>query len=343
MSKLNIGAQKPSELERLIVRRIRELSSAAEVGPVDDPDRRPTELRAVLPIADGQREFDVELRSTAGRLDSARVHNTDRPTILGLPHVSRGLGKRLRSANVHYIDAAGNAWIEAPGLLVHVEGRRPVLHLDVPRGGSSREFTPSGLRVVFALLHAPALLHRGVRDIARAAGVSLGSAQGVLTDLESNRWITRGADGRMTRTAELTRTWLTGYWGVLLPKLKEERAFGPAPQWWLDRAGQGELPGASVGGEAALARATGRITPDSVIVYAEPPWTGVRRAARLRATGTDGLVVLRERFWGPELLADSALTPPLLTYADCRISDDPRVREIAEELKADDALRHLDL
>src|SRR5699024_1700775 len=148
--------------------------------------------------------------------------------------------------------------------------------------------------------------------------------------------IARGRNARLRDPEALTQTWLSGYWSRLLPKLEEATVFGPEPAWWTEGHDDPIAFMGKVSGEAALAALTDRIVPTTTIVYGEPSWQSVRRRARLSAAGTGSQVTLRERFWEPEVLAEalgeSATVPPLLVYADCRVSEDPRVREVGEEL-----------
>ncbi len=298
------------------------------------------DVKLTVPTREGPRDVVVDISwGTQGGLARKywRMRSRVRgPVMLGLPYVNTSTARRLRAEGIPFIDASGNAWIDLPGFYVEVEGRRSVMETPDRRRAGIGELSAAALRVAFVVLIDPSLLHQPVRTIAQAARVSTGSAQTALASMADDGLIVRGQAGRLKDPEVLARTWLSGYWSRLLPKLEEETVFGPEPAWWTEGDDDPTAIMGRVSGDAALAALTDRIVPATTIVYGEPSWQSVRRRARLSAAGTGSRVILRERFWEPEVLAEalgeSATVPPLLVYADCRVSDDPRVREIAEEL-----------
>ena len=199
--------------------------------------------------------------------------------------------------------------------------------------------TRSGIRVLLTLLMQPETAgERTVRDVADAAGVSVGSAQSVLADLRERRYL---YDGGLDRTGVLFEAWVAGY--LSDRSLQRPRAlFTHGLDWW-DRADvrdalRGE--GAVLGGEDAAAELGLPLRGASGILYAPEPPTATVRAARLRRD-EEGTLQWRARWWRPapgELVA-----PTPLIYADLLASDDPRQAEVAAELRRNDALlRRLD-
>ncbi|MGO2863352.1 MAG: type IV toxin-antitoxin system AbiEi family antitoxin [Brevibacterium sp.] len=349
MNDLNVGrghgavhgeAIAANELTERIVERILALHPdiVAATNVVRETFEADVEL--TVPTRDGPRDVVVEISwGTQGGLARRYRHMRSRvggPVVLGLPYVDTRTARRLRAEGIPFIDASGNAWIDLPGFYVEVDGRRPVMEGPDRRRAGIGELSVAGLRVAFVVLIDPSLLLQPVRKVAQAARVSTGSAQTALVSMAESGLIVRGRAGRLKDPEALARTWLSGYWSRLLPKLKEETVFGPKPEWWTEGGGDSTVIRGRVSGDAALAALTDRIVPTTTIVYGEPSWLDVRRRARLSAAGTGSRVILRERFWDPEVLAEalgeSATVPPLLVYADCRASADPRVREIADEL-----------
>jgi hypothetical protein len=334
------GAFAENELTERIVERLLMLRPDAEVATDVVHDAFEADIELAVPTQDGPRDVVVEISLGTQRTLSRKYWHMKSlvrgPVMLGLPYVDRTTARRLRAEGIPFIDASGNAWIDLPGFYVEIEGRRPVMETPGRQRAANGELSAAGLQVAFVLLIDPSLLRQPVRTIAQAARVSTGSAQAALTSMTEDGLIVRGRDGRLKDPEALTRTWLSGYWSRLLPKLEEETVFGPEPAWWTEGSSDPPAMGGRVSGDAALASLTNRIVPTTTIVYGEPPWQDVRRRARLSAAGTGSPIVLRERFWDPDVLAgvvgDSATVPPLLVYADCRASGDPRVREVAEEL-----------
>lgn len=94
---------------------------------------------------------------------------------------------------MQYLDAAGNAWIQFGDVLIDVRGRpRPV---DAPRTpGSGNLFSVGRDQVVMALLAWPHRWEAPQRDVAAAAGVSLGQAHNTLTLLAQAEYATTGRE-----------------------------------------------------------------------------------------------------------------------------------------------------
>jgi hypothetical protein len=128
-------------------------------------------------------------------------------SVLITPYVTPQQAEKLRQANVQFLDGAGNAFLNQPPLYVFVKGNRPV---EINSGGrATRAFTATGLRVLFALLCNPALASAPYREIAAAAGASLGAVSQALDDLKNAGYLFgRGARGRaLANHRELLRRW----------------------------------------------------------------------------------------------------------------------------------------
>src|SRR4029453_8112359 len=136
----------------------------------------------------------------------------DTPGLLVTAYVTPEVAERCRTLHIAFIDTAGNAYLQAPGLLVFVKGQRAP-SADLPRRDTTVHVVPASLgyrvntpiitttpragmvttlRVIFALLCRPELLNAPYRDIIRAAGVALGAVGGVLRDLQGRGYVTHG-------------------------------------------------------------------------------------------------------------------------------------------------------
>lgn len=253
-------------------------------------------------------------------------------------YVSRAAGERYRAMGVSYVDASGNCWITGPGVHLLVEGRPRRLTEHAGRDRASHAFRPSGLRAVFAILVRPDLANAPLRTLAEASHISLGAAQQARADLLAEGHLLQGPRGLHLSGAQgLASLWVGGYATRLRPKLKSVDLAGPGPQWWRDQA-LGGLP-AQWGGDAGLVEAgLGLRNPLTTIVYADQPWGDLRRLARLTSDGEPN-VTLRERFWEPALVWEGPAVPPLLLYADAATAEDPRLRELATDMRE----KHADL
>ena len=79
------------------------------------------------------------------------------PPLLVAPYLTREVAEHCRQLRLPFIDTAGNAYVEAAGLLVYVVGQARPVEL---RQGNFRALNPAGLKLTFALLCRPKLLMR---------------------------------------------------------------------------------------------------------------------------------------------------------------------------------------
>jgi hypothetical protein len=146
--------------------------------------------------------------------------NARDPILLLAPHVRAQQAAVLESAGIDYLDLAGNVHLSAPGLFVHVEGRRsPKAQVSTP-GRPQKGW----VKTVLALLVRPELVSQAYRAVAEQAGVSLGTVAACIRDLAMRGILLEDAEGRrMPDRAALVALWVPAYGEVLRPKLAERR------------------------------------------------------------------------------------------------------------------------
>lgn len=93
------------------------------------------------------------------------------PILLVAPYITREVAERCRQLHLPFIDTAGNAYLEGPGLLVYVIGNNKPAEL---RRDHFRALNRAGLQIAFALACQHALVQTTYREIAARAGVALG-------------------------------------------------------------------------------------------------------------------------------------------------------------------------
>jgi hypothetical protein len=141
--------------------------------------------------------------------------------LLVAPYIARALAEHCRALHLPFVDTAGNAYLEAPGLTVYVIGEpRPT---DVQDDSRYRAFTPAGMKIVFAMLCQPQLAEATYRDLARAAGVALGAVGPVVGDLEARGFLVQREKKTLTNTPKLMEEWVTRFPDTLCPKLLRRR------------------------------------------------------------------------------------------------------------------------
>ncbi len=257
-------------------------------------------------------------------LVQAEFRGQDVPPMLIAPYVSRETAEQCRKLGLAFADTAGNAYIDVPGIFVWTVGNpRPENPLaELPKGPGEAE-----LRVGFVLLCQRSLLQATYREIARAAGVSLGSVGPALLNLQRRGYVEDRV--RLTNIAGMIREWVTEYPRTLRRKLNPRRFETGDPEALRKM----QLPDGEAywGGEAAAERLTGLLKPGGYTIYARGPITAIVAAARLRKAGVDGPVEVLTAFWDlPPNPDGSDLAPHLLVYADLLALGDGRATEIAE-------------
>lgn len=245
--------------------------------------------------------------------------------------VSDAVADELMAAGLEFADAAGNAYLDSRVGYILVLGRRRE-RIDV-----RDPFTPAGLKVAHALLSDRSLLAKGYRDIARAAGVSLGAVGYAIRALLEDQYLFKGKSGalHMSDVERLTERWELGYAERLRPSL--------APSSW--RLARGQLEGlldtsrqfaAVVGGELAAAELGMPLRPQTATMYLPKE---IRKefavAGRLLPTETraDAQVFLLDALSGEPTGGTFTLADPLLVRAELLAIGGDRLRAIADEIR----------
>lgn len=259
-------------------------------------------------------------------VEMMRDNGTD--ALLLTDYVSPRLGEILRAERIQFIDAAGNANLEHPPIVISIIGRKRAGDTRVFRRAAGRAFQPTGLRVVFALLCHPDWIRLPYRELARVSDVAHGSVGEVVLDLRS-----RGFVGDMDRRRRLLQRgrlqlqWAEAYARVLRAKLW----IGRYQAADLRRLADPELTqdGFRVGGEIAAARLATNLQPSTAVVYGDAPTTNALHGWRL-TPDPEGNVEFLRKFWS---FGDrDAFTPAPLVHADLLVSGDQRCLEAAREI-----------
>lgn len=247
------------------------------------------------------------------------------PPLLVAPFITREVAERCRQLGMPFIDTAGNAYLEGPGLFLYVVGQpKPAER----RESEFRALNPAGLRIVFALVCRPALLETSYREIAARAGVALGTVGPVLKDLEARGYVhfRKGLAGKLVAPDRMIEEWVTHYPVALRPKLHPRRfQADPERLEQIDLAQQHAYWGGEVAGE----KLTRYLRPERFTIYAREPIARLVAAARMRADVRGNVEVL-ETFWHFEGDAKFPnVVPPMLAYADLLATQDGRNAEAA--------------
>lgn len=169
--------------EAAALRVLREIPGLAVTLEPDAPDRR---VDAIVHFADEQAPVDIEFKAqanpaTAWQLVHYAETHPEMRLLLIADTTTEETREILREHGVALVDGLGNAHIELPGLLFHVEGKRQ------PKRGVAGP--PTSLKgkagvIAQALLLEPDRAWQ-VRDLAKRADVSAALVHRVVTRLEN--------------------------------------------------------------------------------------------------------------------------------------------------------------
>lgn len=280
-----------------------------------------------VPVHGGNQRFEVVTKNVdrfaIPALIKARERAGGKRLMVVAPYISGDMAQRCRELKLPFIDTAGNVYFEGAGLLIYVVGLPKPQEMNLK---PYRALTTAGLQVAFALLSEPRLLQASQREIARCAGVALGSVGPVIKDLQQRHYL--GArKPKLMNADRLLDEFVTHYPITLRPKLHIQR-FSAA------LAGLGELDvakyGALWGGEVAADRLTHYLKPQQFIIYTREPMAKLVAVGRMKADPNGNVEVLR-RFW--QLEAEPSRTdvvPAILVYADLLATNEPRNLETAK-------------
>ena len=275
----------------------------------------------------GPHRFGAEIKTvdrfaTPAMLKARGESEVEAPLLVA-PYISREVADRCRLLHLSFIDTAGNAYLEAPGLMIYSVGQpRPE-----PRQQTFRSLNYAGLKLIFTLLCQPQFLANSYRNIAAAAGVALGSVGPCLQDLEARGYLRHDLKTRKWIDPDrMLQEWTTHYPVTLRPKLVLGQFRAD-----LDRLRKLDMERlkADWGGEPAAEKLTGYLRPAQFTIYTIEPIARLVAAGKMRAEPAGNVEVL-EKFWNFSTHFDNKhVVPPILAYADLLATGDGRNAEAA--------------
>jgi hypothetical protein len=240
------------------------------------------------------------------------------PALLVCNRLTSTLAEYCAESQINFIDTAGNAHIQVPGLYLLREGRyekKPVV--------ASSRFAEGVMKLLFVLLSSPETLNDTYRSLAEKAGISLGMVSKAFDYLEAQRYYRKSQQGRrLMNEEELQVLWLKDYATALRPKLDSLSL--SAPVSW------GEIALASEeywGGEIAAAQlSSGYLIPETGVIFTPHHLLQRRKELGLKPV-SGGKLQLISRFWKHFALSRKA--EAMLCVAELLVSGDDRNREAA--------------
>ncbi|WP_317762798.1 type IV toxin-antitoxin system AbiEi family antitoxin [Rhodococcus opacus] len=283
------------------------------------------------------------------QISHRRLDDAHYPILVVGERITERSATSLRDLRIQYIDNLGNAYIEFGDVYIDVRGRRPkprdpesrsdyddnVRHEPSPRSAHNL-FSPRRSQVVFALLTWPHLAASRVRDIATAAGVSMGQAHDTLSMLDDAGFLHRGTALRSDQVHDMLRPWAAEYPRGLRKKLV-------ISTFQTDDPTDFQLPSPEqdvyLSGESATGVAIHR--PATLTVYLDHFNRKLAFVNRWRnEPHQPPNVTVMQKFWTePDDapidddtggLVGPSNAPWPLVYADLLAANDPRLNEVAD-------------
>lgn len=321
--------------KRIFEKALGEFNKATDIEliPQTEVSGEPGDPSAYLRIAPRGKggEFAVDVKLTVTRASigiiEQELNRFQKKGLLVTQYVTASIADLLRMMEIQFIDAAGNAYVNAPSLYVFIKGNKPQKKLT--RSVLHKPFRPAGLKVIFTLLCSPGMEKNPLRDIAQAAGTSLGSAAAVMKSLEKTGYlidIPKRVRKLVKKDSLLTR-WLTAY----PEQLRAKQLFGTYRAednlWWQNTDIRDF--GALWGGETAAAILTNYLRPEMITIYTKQPVGKLLFKKRLKKD-LNGNIEIIKKFWNFEdVRLQNDIVPPILIYADLMASGDSRNIEAA--------------
>jgi hypothetical protein len=303
-------------------------------------------IDALMRIEKGQKtwRFEVEVKpwltpATIG-LIAQRRHEKPGKWVVITRHAPIILAGEMKKLGIAFVDTAGNALIDEPGLFIYIKGQK--LQARHVTWGVGRPFRPAGMQVIFALLCNPGLEHRTYRDIAEAAMTALGTINWTMRGLKIAGYLIEMQERgrRLVRRKELLEKWVATYPDQLRPRQLIGRFTTPEPDWWK---GVELLPhNALWGGEVAAAITTQYLNPERVTIYAEENVHDLILRHKLRNDPKGEIEILKKFWYFCGETPERNTVPPLLVYADLIGTGNERNIETARKIYEQDLRQYLE-
>jgi hypothetical protein len=293
------------------------------------------EIRYALEVKRG-----ISGQMTAFMIDKLSKRSSGNlPVLLFTDYVHEQLAENLRDYGIEFVDLAGNAYLNQPSLYIHVTGRKRTRALERP----ALAFQATGLKLIFLLLKRPEAINFKYRDLAKQAGIALGSTGSIIGDLRAGgfvRLVGRGRQRRLVNSVDLFSRWEMGYVERLRAKLFLGRyrvaAGGTFDSLIQNIHDTGNVENLMLGGELGAMLLTEGLRPEKATLHFHGDSRKITTQLRL-IPDPKGTIDLLHTFgtnthWEERKPRGCALADPLLIHAELGLSRSERLKGIAEEI-----------
>jgi hypothetical protein len=245
-------------------------------------------------------------------------------------HLFPKIKEELKHHNIAYMEANGNIFLTHTGTMLLVETNKP---LTVEKKKSTRAFTKTGLKVVFAFLRDETWINQTYKAIAEHTGTTAGNIYNVISSLIQEGFLLAVTKNefKLNNKKALLDKWVTTYGEKLKPAmyvggfrfLKEDDFI----HWKNLKLRVGKT---FWGGESAGGLLTHYLHPEELTIYTNEERNELIKNYRL-IPDNNGNVKVYQKFWRRDN-EDAKRAPPILVYADLLNTNDRRCIETAQKI-----------
>jgi hypothetical protein len=236
----------------------------------------------------------------------------------------------LQNLEINYIEATGNAYIKLEPLIIIIDGRKK---LTAERDLRTKPFTKAGLKVIFILLVHSEYINKTVREIAKAAAVSLETVHNTILGLKELKFLIllKNNTWQWNNKKMLFERWITDYETRLKPALHignfeflDEKEFLNWKKINLKNIHT------RWGSEAAGEILTGYLKPETLTIYTKEQKADCIKNYKL-LPNPQGYIKIYQNFWLNDEIGKNTV-PAELVYADLINTGNRRSIETAQKI-----------
>ncbi len=279
-------------------------------------------------------QFRLEVKSGTWRPEALdRIQNqslnSNEPIVIATGWIPPKLAKSLREEKgLNYLDTAGNAYLDFPGLQVFRETNGLPAVDPVRKRPPGGAFNASAVRVGLQFLLDPLLVGSNLRAIGALAGVSAPSAKFALDTFKVGGYVIEISKKvrRLVEREAFLRKWAESYNRNYRPKYAMGRYSAGSEAMVLDGFD------ACWGGEPAADYLTHNLKPVGKVVYCYSRKIGPLVAKNRLRPDPQGTVELVNACWEIREQEPQGTAPAFVVFADLLDTRDPRCIEVAEQI-----------
>ena len=279
----------------------------------------------------------IEMRA----VEISNVQNTNFPLLMNLLEIHKEVliiaktiqprfRQELKKLGLNYIDSAGNAFIKHDAFYIWIDGRKEIYR---KQDLKAKAFSKAGLKVIFQFLLDENYINKTIREIAKAADVSLDTVHKTMNGLKELQFLVplNNYTLQWHKKRSLYDRWINEYDIRLKPGLHVGNFRFIDEKQFLNWKKMGfKSVETKWGGEPAGELLTGFLKPEKLTIYTNETRLELIKNYRM-IPDPKGYIEIYDRFWN--LVEQSKDTvPPLLVYTDLINTGNRRNIETAQKV-----------